>query len=149
MTLPPQSPEADPPPSLLDRIGGRAAVERIVDALYARVEADAELRAVFPAELDGGRAKQKLFMEQCLGGEPRYSQRHGHPRLRRRHFPFVISERSAGRWLRHWAEALRECDVDADVRAEMLEGLGPLARHMVNEGEPVPREPLAEDAFLT
>ena len=149
MTLLPQPPEADPSPSLFERIGGRATVERVVDAFYARVEADAELRAVFPTDLGPGRAKQKLFMEQWLGGEPLYSQRHGDPRLRRRHFPFVISERAAGRWLRHMSEALRECDVDADVRAEMLAGLGPLAHQMVNEGEPVPREPLPKDAFLT
>ena len=149
MTLLPQPPDADRSPSLFDRIGGHAAVERVVDAFYARVEADAELRAVFPADLGPGRAKQKLFMEQWLGGESLYSQRYGDPRLRRRHFPFVISERAAGRWLRHMSEALRECDVDADVRAEMLAALGPLAHQMVNEGEPVPREPLPKDAFLT
>ncbi len=149
MTLLPQPPQADASPSLFDRIGGRAAVERVVDAFYVRVEADAELRAVFPADLGPGRAKQKLFMEQWLGGEPLYARRYGDPRLRRRHFPFVITERAAGRWLRHMSEALRECDVDVDVRAEMLEGLGPLAHHMVNEGESVPREPLPKDAFLT
>ena len=149
MTLLPEPPDADSSPSPFERIGGRAAVERVVDAFYDRIEADAELSAVFPADLGPGRAKQKLFMEQWLGGEPLYSQRYGEPRLRRRHFPFVISERAAGRWLRHMSEALRECDVDAGVRAEMLAGLGPLAQHMVNEGEPVSREPLPKDAFLT
>ena len=135
-------------PSLFTRLGGREAVERVVDAFYARIEADEELRPLFPPEMASGREKQKLFMEQWLGGEPRYSELYGDPRLRRRHFPFVISERAAGRWLRHMTEALRECAVAEDVVGEMLKTLAPLAHHMINEGDDVPREPLA-DSFLS
>ena len=40
-------------------------------------------------------AGEKRVMDP--GGEPRYSDRFGHPRLRMRHFPFVIDERAAGR----------------------------------------------------
>ncbi|MSQ41874.1 MAG: hypothetical protein EXR65_02415 [Dehalococcoidia bacterium] len=129
-------------PTLFERAGGRAAVERIVERFYDRIERDPELRPLFPADLAAGLEKQRLFLEQWLGGEERYSQRYGHPRLRRRHFPFVISERAAGRWLRHMAEALREAGVPEDARAEMLAGLRPLAHHMVNEGQDVPRAPL-------
>ena len=136
------------PPRLLERIGGRAAIERIVREFYDRVEADAELRAVFPADLEGGRAKQTLFLEQWLGGEPRYSERYGHPRLRARHFPFVIDERLAGLWLRHMAEAFRAAGVGEPEIAEVFADLGPLAHHMVNAGQDVPRAPLG-DAFLT
>ena len=121
--------------TLFERLGGREAVERLVDTFYDYVEQDPELRPIFPAELGPGREKQKLFLEQWLGGEPRYSQRYGHPRLRLRHFPFVISERAAGRWLQHMGRALRECGVADYVAAEIMEGLGPLARQMVNEGE--------------
>ena len=131
-------------PTLFERLGGREAVERIVDAFYDRVEHDPELRPIFPEDLRSGREKQKLFLEQWLGGEDRYAQLHGPPMLRRRHFPFVISERAAERWLRHMAEALRECGVPPDAASEMLAGLTPLARQMVNEGEDVPREPPGE-----
>jgi len=134
-------------PSLLARLGGREAIERIVEAFYARIEADEELRPLFPDDLAAGREKQKLFLEQWLGGEERYSDRYGDPRLRRRHFPFVISERAAGRWLRHMTEALRECDVDSDVVGEMVKALAPLAHHMINEGEDVPREPLGDSVL--
>ena len=75
---------------LLDRIGGREVIERVVDAFYDAVETDEELRPLFPEDMDDGREKQKLFLEQWLGGEPRYSEQYGHPQLRRRHFPFVI-----------------------------------------------------------
>lgn len=154
--LPPQQP---PPPReraqapanaapLLDRIGGRATVERIVDDFYDRIETDADLRAMFPPDLASGREKQKLFFEQWLGGEARYSERYGHPRLRRRHFPFVIDERAAGRWLHHMTSAMRAAGLAEQELQEILAGLGPLARHMVNASEDVPRAPMG-DAFLT
>ncbi len=158
MTSPRDLP-ASPPPSrrparapegaapLFERVGGRAAVERIVDAFYDHVERDEVLRPLFPDDLGPGREKQKLFVEQWLGGEPRYSERYGHPRLRMRHFPFVIDERAAGRWLRLFTTAMREAGVGEQEIAEVLSGLGPLAHHMVNAGDDVPRSPLG-DAFL-
>ena len=142
------SPGPGTTPSLFERLGGREGVERVVEAFYRRIEADEELRPLFPDDLSSGREKQKLFMEQWLGGEARYSDLYGQPRLRRRHFPFVISERAAGRWLRHMTQALRECDASAEVVGEMVKALAPLAHQMINEGEDVPREPL-EDSVLS
>jgi hemoglobin len=132
---------------LIDRVGGREAVSTIVEAFYRRVEADEDLRAVYPEDLEPGKEKLKLFFEEWLGGPPAYSSRYGHPRLRRRHFPFVIDEKAAGRWLRYMREAWQEAGVSVDIQATVFESLGPLARHMVNAGQDVPREPLGE-AFL-
>ena len=129
-------------PALFERIGGRPTVERIVEDFYDRVETDELLRPIFPADLAEGRAKQALFLEQWLGGEPRYSERYGHPRLRRRHFPFVIDERAVGRWLKHMGDALRAAGVEEPEFAEIMAGLGPLAKHMANASDDVPREPL-------
>lgn len=141
-------PAATRGPRLFERVGGRAAVERIVSEFYDRVEADAELRALFPADLTAGRGKQRLFLEQWLGGEPRYSARFGHPRLRMRHFPFVIDARAAERWLHHMGEAFRAAGVGEQEIAEVFADLAPLATHMVNADDAVPREPLKE-TFLT
>ncbi len=135
-------------PALLERIGGREVIERVVDGFYDQVEADEELRPLFPEDLGPGREKQKWFLEQWLGGEPLYSQRFGHPRLRRRHFPFVITERSAGRWLRHMIQAFRDQGVDEPEIAEIVAVFGPMAKHMVNADEDVPRDPIG-DIFLT
>lgn len=134
-------------PALLERLGGRPVIERIVQEFYDRVAADAELRALFPDDLAMGREKQAMFLEQWLGGEPRYSERWGHPRLRRRHFPFVIDQRAAGRWLRCMGEAFRAAGVGEQEMQEVFADLGPLARHMVNADQDVPRDPLG-DAFL-
>ena len=117
------------------RLGGRDAVARLVEAFYDRIEADPELRPVFPAELGPGREKQQAFLEQWLGGEPRYERAHGPPALRRRHRRFAITERAAERWLAHFAAALAACEVDLDLAAEILAALRPVALRMVNTTE--------------
>lgn len=132
------------PRSLYSRIGGRGTVSAIVEAFYRRVEADVHLRPVYPEDLEPGKEKLKLFFEQWLGGPATYTELYGHPRLRRRHFPFVIDERAAGRWLRNMREAWQEVGVDAEIQSTVFENLGPLARHMVNAEQDVPREPLGD-----
>lgn len=129
---------------VLERIGGKEGVSRIVEGFYRRVETDPDLRPVYPADLEPGKAKLKLFFEQWLGGPPVYTNLYGHPRLRRRHFPFVIEEKHAGRWLRHMREAMAEAGMTQDELKVIFESLGPLAQHMVNAGQDVPREPLGE-----
>jgi hemoglobin len=121
------------PTPLLTRIGGRRTVERVIDRLYDHIESDPDVRAVFPANLDAGRAKQKLFFEQWLGGEPRYSNLYGSPRLRQRHLPFSIDDHRAERWLHHMTAAMRDCGVDSGVASEIYEALQPLARHFINQ----------------
>jgi hemoglobin len=83
--------------------------------------------------LEAGRAKQKLFFEQWLGGEPRYTQRYGSPRLRQRHATFAINHRRAERWLGHMNAAMHECGVDEGIADEILGALRPLARHFINQ----------------
>ena len=41
-------------------------------------------------------------------------------------------------------EAWQEVGVEADVQATVFENFGPLARHMVNADQDVPREPLGD-----
>ncbi len=135
--------------TLFARIGGRASVEAVVDAFYDAVAADAPLRALYPADLRPSREKLVLFFEQWLGGEPRYSERYGHPRLRRRHFPFIITGDHAERWLAHMRAALVSRALDADDFNSIWGRVEPLARHMVNAREDIPRDPLPDGAWLT
>lgn len=126
--------------SLFTRAGGREAVSRIVERFYELVEADAEQRAIYPKDLEPGKEKLKLFFEQWLGGAPRYSDLYGHPRLRMRHFPFVIDELGAGRWLRYMRQAMKEAGMDEAALTTVFQALGPLAHHMVNAEQDVPRD---------
>jgi len=134
---------SDQPQSIFETIGGAEGVDRLVEAFYRRVEADEHLRPIYPEDLGPGKAKLKLFLVQWLGGPEDYSAKYGHPRLRIRHFPFVIDDRAAGRWLRNMREAWREQGVSEDIQAVVFERLGPLSHHMVNDKDEVPRTPLA------
>lgn len=133
---------------LIEAVGGREGVSRIVESFYALIEADTHMRPIYPQDLEPGREKLKLFLVQWLGGEPLYTERYGHPRLRRRHFPFVIDQLAAGKWLRYMRQAMIAHEVPEEALTVIFEHFGPLARHMVNAGEDVPRAPIG-DAFLT
>lgn len=136
--LPNQAPRSTP----FERVGGREVIRRIVEDFYARIEQDAALREVFPADLASGIERQKLFMEQWLGGAPLYSMTVGQPMLRRRHFPFVIGPEHAERWLLHMRAAMHSAGVDDATTAEIMQRLEPLAMHMINDRDDVPRDPL-------
>jgi hemoglobin len=131
--------------SVFAAVGGADGVSRIVEAFYRRVVADPVLRPVYPDDLEPGKERLKLFLVQWLGGPGEYSEKYGHPRLRMRHFPFVIDERAVGRWLRNMREAWREEGVPEDIQAVVFERLAPLAKHMMNAGEDVPRTPLTNE----
>ena len=129
------------PPTPFERLGGRVVLASIIDDFYARIDADPELRPIFPADLVPGREKQKLFLEQWLGGEPLYQRVHGPPAMRRRHLPFTITAPDAERWLAHFGAALDASGAEAGLAAEILGALRPVAMRMVNtrgvEGLPV------------
>ncbi|MXW23449.1 MAG: globin [Chloroflexi bacterium] len=118
-----------------ERLGGRAALHRIIDDFYARIDADRELRPIFPDDLVPGRERQKLFLEQWLGGEPLYESAHGPPMMRRRHLPFRITVPGAERWLTHFEAALVADGTDEVLAAEIMTALRPLAMRMVNTRE--------------
>jgi hemoglobin len=134
----PRTPQGTP----FERLGGREVVRALVDEFYRRVAADPLMRPLFPDDLEPGIEKQRLFMEQWLGGQPRYSMTHGQPMLRRRHFPFVIGREAAEHWLAYMRAALEHVQAEPALIAEVMQRLEPLAYHMVNEGEDVPRGPL-------
>ena len=120
------------PPTRFERLGGRAALVAIVETFYDRIDADPELRPVFPPDLRPGRDKQAAFLEELFGGEPRYRQIYGEAALRRRHLAFTITERGAERWLEHFAAALDQHGVEQALAREIMDGLRPLALRMVN-----------------
>ena len=130
--------------ALIEAVGGAEGVSNIVEAFYRRIEVDAEMRSVYPDDLEPGKSKLKLFLVQWLGGPADYSAQYGHPRLRMRHFPFIIAQLHAGRWLRYMREAWQECGAPREVQDVVFERLGPLAHHMVNDKDDVPRAPLGD-----
>ena len=98
---------------MYERIGGQPTADRLVDLLYDGIEHDEQLRPLFPPELADGRAMQKLFFAEWLGGPRRYSEQ-AHAGLRHRHDGLAITPVLASRWLGHFRRA-----VEATVAAEI------------------------------
>jgi hemoglobin len=105
--------------SVYEQIGGAETFRRLVNAFYARVEADPVLRAVFPADLEPGKEAQFLFLSQYFGGPGTYSEQRGHPRLRMRHNPFPIDQDARDRWLAHMLAAIDEVGIAEPYRTLM------------------------------
>lgn len=108
--------------TVFDEAGGVAFFDRLVDRFYARVEADAELLALYPdqADLAGARRRLSLFLAQYWGGPTTYSDERGHPRLRMRHVPFTIDSTARDRWLRAMRAAVAEVDPPPAVAEQLL-----------------------------
>jgi truncated hemoglobin YjbI/ankyrin repeat protein len=110
---------------VFDSIGGQAAVERLVDALYDRFEADDVIRPLFGRTLLNERTKQKRFYAEWLGGPARYSE-FIWAGLYQRHEDLPITQAAAERWLRHFRAALSEAvpdDADADTIFEQAQAV--------------------------
>ena len=118
-----------PAPDLYQRIGGGEVVGRIVDGLYDRIETDPELRPLFVHDLQQERINQRAFFGKWMGSTDSYG---GYRGVRSRHRNKVTA-RGAGRWLRHFTEAMRDARIGDDLRKEVLQTLGPLARALVDD----------------
>jgi hemoglobin len=125
-----------PDQTLIDRIGGRETVERIVNSLYDRIERDTLLRPMFRRNLDEERKKQVDFWAEWFGGAPAYTQHHAYNGLRHRHAELHITREFAQQWLAHLVESLGDAIEDAGQIQEVLEMVRPMAFSFVNESTP-------------
>ena len=120
---------------LFARIGGRHAIETLIDGLYDRIETDAALRPLFGRDVTNEREGQKRFFTEWLGGEPVYSDR-AHLPIKHRHDLLPITPALARRWLAHFRSSLDSAVSDADARSAVYDGVRTLAMALVNDGEP-------------
>lgn len=128
--------------SIYEQVGGTETFRKMVDIFYAKVEADPELRAVFPEDLEPGKRWQYLFLQQYFGGPVDYVEERGHPRLRMRHSPYPIDERAKAAWLQYMLEAVDEVGIQEPARGVMREYFQRGAEFMINRYNP--SEPSAE-----
>ena len=130
------SPGPGSAPSFYDAVGGHDTFVRLVDAFYAGVAVDPELRAMYPEE-DLGPAAHRLtmFLEQYWGGPTTYSAERGFPRLRMRHAPFAVNPAARDRWLAHMRAAVDGLDLARLHAAELWDYLERAAHSMVNTFE--------------
>ena len=125
-----------PDPTPYEQLGGEAGVRRLVDRFYDLMDhapEAASVRALHATRLKASREKLRLFLTGWTGGPPVYVERHGHPRLRMRHFPFAIGARERDEWLWCMDRALAEHEMPDALRAQLRERLHALADHMRNQ----------------
>lgn len=104
------------------RLGGREAVERLVQAFYRAMDSRADaaaVRAMHGPDLAPVRQVLVSYLVEWLGGEKAYSAERGTPRLRRRHQPFPIDNAARDAWMACMRQALAETCDDAALRAEL------------------------------
>ena len=119
--------------TLYDQVGGEPTFQRLVDAFYRRVEADAELRAIFPADMEAGKRWQFLFLSQFFGGPEQYAAERGHPRMKMRHMPFPIDRKMRDAWLGHMLAAIDEVGIEEPMRSVMRDYFERASEHMINQ----------------
>lgn len=127
---------SDDEKSIFQQVGGSPTFRHLVDLFYAKVEADAELRAMFPDDLEPGKRWQFLFLQQFFGGPADYTAERGHPRLRMRHMPYPIDQRARDRWLQYMLEAIDEASIQEPARSIMREYFDRGSAFMVNQYTP-------------
>ena len=118
-----------------ERIGGEAAVRRLVSRFYELMDTLPEaygIRKLHQPDLSG--AEQKLFMYLCgwLGGPQLYVEKYGHPMLRARHLPFAIASAEAEQWMLCMRQAMAEVIEEEALRATLDKALNDLALFMRN-----------------
>jgi hemoglobin len=118
-----------------ERLGGEAAVRKLVDRFYDLMDSLPEagkIRGLHPEDLAGSRDKLFKFLSGWLGGPPLYVAEYGHPRLRARHLPFPIGEAERDAWLKCMEQALVETEMEELLRNHLLQSLRNTADHMRN-----------------
>ena len=120
--------------SLFEEVGGSQFFDRLVDRCYEGVATDDVLLPLYPeqSDLSGAKERLTLFLQQYWGGPTTYSDERGHPRLRQRHFPFLIGELERDRWMVHMMAAVDELSPNETVRQQLTEYMTMASTAMIN-----------------
>ena len=120
--------------TLFEEVGGSEFFDRLVDRFYEGVATDDVLLPLYPeqSDLTGAKERLTLFLQQYWGGPTTYSDERGHPRLRQRHFPFVIGELERDRWMVHMMAAVDELSPNDSVHRQLAEYMEMASTAMIN-----------------
>lgn len=122
----------DPVSQLHDQLT-EPTIRALVGAFYAQVPTDEILGTMYPPE-DMAGAEQRLadFLVFRFGGSTRYLETRGHPRLRMRHFPFVINPAAKDRWLLLMGNAMEQINLPEETKPTLIAFFRQVAEAMQN-----------------
>ncbi|MFK7884253.1 MAG: hypothetical protein AB8F26_08760 [Phycisphaerales bacterium] len=139
-TPPGGPPQTDRIPPAVYETMGEENVFAFTRAFYKRL-AESEIAHLFPKgerNLMLAADKSAALNVFLFGGPHMYQQRHGPPRLRMRHMPFVIDEAGRMEWMRCFRETLQEATASFGMPAEHIPAVAMFydgfSRWMVNKG---------------
>ena len=122
--------------TLYERIGGEAAIRRLVQRFYHHMDQLSEakvIRDMHARDLHDAEEKLFMFFSGWMGGPDLYIERYGHPRLRMRHMPFAIDESARDQWMLCMRHALEDVVDDQVLRDELTAALYGVADFMRNQ----------------
>ena len=122
--------------TLYAAIGGDATIRALTRRFYQLMDTLPEARhcrAIHPADLAGSEEKLYEYLSGYLGGPPLYTDKRGHPMLRRRHFGAAIGPLERDEWLLCFARAMEETIDNPKLRDIIWAPIERLAQHMQNQ----------------
>jgi hemoglobin len=131
---------ASTPQSLYDLLGGepeaKHQIRDIVEAFYDVMDSDEKaktIRLMHPEDLTSSREKLFMFLTGWTGGPQLYTERYGHPFLRRRHLPFKIGEEERDQWIYCMTKGMLNLRMEEEKIKALLNALYPIADFMRNQ----------------
>ena len=133
-------PSASTPQSLFDLLGGEPEatnqIRAIIEAFYDVMDSDEKaktIRLMHPEDLTSSREKLFMFFSGWTGGPQLYTERYGHPFLRRRHLPFKIGEEERDQWIYCMTKGMLNLKMEEEKIKALLNALYPIADFMRNQ----------------
>jgi hemoglobin len=125
--------ESDITPYLL--VGEEKGLRKLVNKFYFYMDTlpeAKECRALHGKSLDSSNEKLFLFLSGWLGGPSLYIEKYGHPRMRKRHFPFKIGVLERDQWLLCMRKAMDDMKLNKEFNKYLSESFKSFAEHMRN-----------------
>lgn len=107
----------------LQKVGGIAGLQSLVEAFYRIMENTPEFRPLFdmhPNNLELTIDKLVSFLSGWMGGEKLFTKKYGPISLPQAHAHIIITEKEKAMWLNCMAAALDELGYPEDVKAYLL-----------------------------
>jgi hemoglobin len=123
-------------PSIYEDIGGEKILNELVNIFYDIMDKNPEfeiIRKMHPENLDTSKEKLFMFLSGWMGGPALYINKYGHPRLRARHLPFIITEIERDQWLKCMYEAMNSIKLSHELKVELMRSFYQIADFMRNK----------------
>jgi hemoglobin len=133
--------------ALYHAIGGMETCRRLARAFYARVQADAVLRAVYPRSLHCVVESLALFLAQHFGGPCEYSAGRWSLSLYEAHARIRIGQAERDAWVKEMTLAMEDVGIGEAARAEMAAFFTKTSTYLIHRPPGEPGEVPAELPF--